>query len=270
VVFLFIDSKGEPFMKEQLYTIPLMDAFRAGDECPFCYIERNVEQNALDFVLGPEASYMQDHVRAETDKIGFCRKHYHKMFAYGETLANALILDTRMKTLIGEIKKEMKHYSTTAKAGLVDKLRKDQSSMKGSNNVSKWIRETEDSCYICNHIKRNYERYVATFFVLYKRHDEEFIQLVKNAKGMCLPHFADILDAAPLYLNEKEQEELRGILFPQMEASLERILGDVEWLENKFDYRYKDAEWKNSKDAVQRGMQKIGGGYPADPPYRQR
>ena len=62
-------------MKEQLYTIPLMDAFRAGDECPFCYIERDVEQNALDFVLGPQAAYMQDHVRAEPALMGFCRKH---------------------------------------------------------------------------------------------------------------------------------------------------------------------------------------------------
>ena len=83
-------------------------------------------------------------------------------------------------------------------------------------------------------------------------------------------HLADILDAMPLYLNEKEQKELRGILLPQMERNMERVLEDIEWLEKKFDYRYKDAEWKNSRDAVQRAMQKICGGYPADPPYKQR
>ena len=27
-------------MKEKLYTIPLMDAFKAEDECPFCFVER--------------------------------------------------------------------------------------------------------------------------------------------------------------------------------------------------------------------------------------
>ena len=81
---------------------------------------------------------------------------------------------------------------------------------------------------------------------------------------------ADILDAAPLYLNEKEQVSLREILFAQMEANMERVLGDIDWLEKKFDYRYKDAEWKDSRDAVQRAMQKITGGYPADPPYRAR
>lgn len=257
-------------MNEQLYMIPLMDAFRAEDECPFCYIERNVEQNALDFVLGPQASYMQDHVRAETDKIGFCRAHYKKMFEYGETLANALILETRYRTVLAELKKQLKHYSESSKIGVVDKLRKDVDSVKSSNNVSKWIHETEESCYICNHIKRNYERYIATFFYMYKKHDEEFIELVKNGKGMCLHHFADILDTAPLYLSKKEQTELRGILFPQMERNMERLLEDIDWLEKKFDYCYKDAEWKTSRDAVQRGMQKIAGGYPADAPYRPR
>ena len=29
------------------------------DECPFCYIERNVEQDLMDFVLGSCASYME-------------------------------------------------------------------------------------------------------------------------------------------------------------------------------------------------------------------
>ena len=45
-------------MKETLYTIPLNDAFHADDECPFCFIERNLEQNSLDFILG--TAYMED------------------------------------------------------------------------------------------------------------------------------------------------------------------------------------------------------------------
>ena len=45
---------------------------------------------------------------------------------------------------------------------------------------------------------------------------------------------------------------------------------DVNWLIEKFDYRNADADWKNSKDAVQRGMQKIKGGYPADPPLKMK
>lgn len=39
-------------MKESIHTIPLMDAFKAEDECPFCYLEREAEQHAISFALG--------------------------------------------------------------------------------------------------------------------------------------------------------------------------------------------------------------------------
>ena len=85
-------------MKEKLYTIPLMDAFKAEDECPFCFVERQLEQHAMDFVLGAGASYMEDDVRAETDKMGFCRTHYKKMYDYGNRLGTGLILKTIFST----------------------------------------------------------------------------------------------------------------------------------------------------------------------------
>lgn len=257
-------------MKEKLYTIPLMDAFRAEDECPFCYIERELEQHALDFVLGCEVSYMQDDIREETDKLGFCREHMHKMFKYGNPLGSALILDTHLKRVSGELEKEMKRYSETSKVGFFDRIKKDTAAVASNNNVSRFIHEKGETCYVCNHVKSNYDRYMGAFFLLFKKKEKEFTDLVKSGKGFCLPHFADVLDAAPLYLNEKEQEELRAILFPQMEENLKRIREELDWFENKFDYRYRDADWKNSRDAVQRAMQKVVGGYPADDVYRQK
>ncbi len=56
-------------------------------------------------------------------------------------------------------------------------------------------------------------------------------------------------------------------MFPLMESNMGRLSEDVAWMVEKFDYRNKDADWKNSKDAIQRGMQKLKGGYPADGPY---
>ena len=192
------------------------------------------------------------------------------MFTYGNPLASALILDTHLKSLSTEMKKEMKNYSGAAKIGLMERFRKETSGTSDMNSLSKWIRDGEKSCYVCNHIKNNYDRYIATFFVLFKRGEDEFMELVKKGKGFCLSHLADLLDAAPQYLNEKEQKQLRDIIFPQMEASMERLIEELDWFEKKFDYRYKDADWKTSRDAVQRAMQKIGGGYPAGEPYRQK
>ena len=46
-------------MKEKLYTIPLNDAVNANDECPFCFIERNVEQDLLDYCIGSKRAFVR-------------------------------------------------------------------------------------------------------------------------------------------------------------------------------------------------------------------
>ena len=43
-------------MKESIHTIPLMDAFKAEDECPFCYLEREAEQHAISFARWDSAA----------------------------------------------------------------------------------------------------------------------------------------------------------------------------------------------------------------------
>ncbi len=50
----------------------------------------------MDFVLGNASSYMESDVRDKTDKAGFCRMHFKKMYDYGNTLGNAWILKTHI------------------------------------------------------------------------------------------------------------------------------------------------------------------------------
>ena len=57
-------------MAEQLYTIPVNDAFHADCECPLCQMQKTLEEHAIEYTMGP--SYMEDDNRAMTDKMGFC------------------------------------------------------------------------------------------------------------------------------------------------------------------------------------------------------
>ena len=34
-------------MREKIHTIPVNDAMLSGDECPFCFMERETEQRVL-------------------------------------------------------------------------------------------------------------------------------------------------------------------------------------------------------------------------------
>lgn len=148
-------------MKEQLYTIPLNDAINADDECPFCFIERNVEQDLLDFALGSGSSYMEADIREETDKAGFCRAHFKKMYDYGNTLGNAWILKTHYKKMIDEMTAQFKDF-TPGKSSLFKK------SSASENSIAAWVTEKENSCYICSRFADTYTRYLDTFFVMYK------------------------------------------------------------------------------------------------------
>lgn len=257
-------------MKEKLYEIPLNDAMDAQDECPFCFVERKTEQELMDFVLGSCASYMESDTRESTDLAGFCRTHQKKMFEYGNALGNGWILKTYYKKTVKEMKEQFKNY-TPGKTSFKERfMRKRGGDGKDRiNPISAWIEGKESTCYICDRFHKVYDRYLATFFHLYKT-DGAFREKVKNSKGTCLHHFRDLLNGGDQYLSDNERREFYPVIFKVMEENMERVSGDIGWFIEKFDYINKEADWKQSKDALQRGMQKIRGGYPADPPYKMR
>ncbi|MCD7762244.1 MAG: DUF6062 family protein [Lachnospiraceae bacterium] len=254
-------------MKEKLYTIPLNDAVNENDECPFCFIERKLEQDALDFTIGSGSSYMESDIREQTDQIGFCREHLKKMYDYGNTLGNSLIMKTHYQRLMKEMHEQFASF-TPGKAQKFSLIRR-QNSGGEKNSIAAWTAQKDCSCYICNTIKPTFERYIETFFYLY-RQDTAFKEKILNGKGFCLHHFGVLCEAADRYLNEKEQNEFYPAIFEVMEKNFARIEEDISWLIDKFDYRNRDADWKNSRDALTRGMQKLRGGYPIDAPYKSK
>ncbi len=254
-------------MKETIYTIPLMDAFNANDECPFCFIERKLEQEAISFIMGP--AYMEDDIREETDRLGFCRHHHKMIYDYGNKLGAALMLHTYYQKL----NKDMhEHFTSFApkKAGAFTRLKKaGEISGKRESSLGQWVSQREESCYVCNHFKEKYPRYLDTFFQLLT-HDTEFFHTFEMGKGFCLHHFGDIIETGEKILSNKEKAKIYPVLFDRMEVNMKRLEEDISWFVDKYDYRNKDADWKNSKDAIQRGIQKLTGGYPDDPVFTQR
>ena len=253
-------------MKETLYTIPLTDAFNEQDECPFCFIRRKLEQDALDFILGSGSAYMESDVRKQTNQSGFCADHYKLMFKYGNSLGNAIMIQSYLRETKKELEKQMNHYSTE-KVSLVDKLTKNTSVCRSS--LYRFTQQTTKDCFVCNKINDTFDRYIDTFFFLYQS-KEDFRTLFKQSKGFCLSHFGLLTEAAEEKLGKKQKEEFYAVLFPQMEENLQRLDEDISWFIEKFDYQNKDADWKDSRDALQRTMQKMTTGYPADDFYRSK
>lgn len=252
-------------MKETVATIPLMDAFHAGDECPFCFLEREAEQHAVSFILG--SAYMEDDIRASTDEAGFCRHHYKMMYDYGNRLGSALILSTHLKKLNQEMTKQMQDFKS-GKSSFASRLKKTSlDENKAETSIGAWVDEKERTCYVCDHFKNNYQRYLDTFFDMYKK-NTEFRELFEHSKGFCLPHFRDLMEVGDKKLNDQQKSEFFPVLFELMKKNMKRLEEEVTWFVDKNDYRNKDADWGNSRDSIQRAMQKVASGYPADPVFK--
>ncbi len=248
-------------MKEQLHTIPVNEAFQSGDECPFCYLQRQTEQRIIRYVAGPGASYMEPDVREITNRMGFCPRHLKKLYDYGNTLGSALMLQTYYDRILEQLRSEIEQFEAPAPKKL---FAKPQASEAG---CWKRLQQEVDSCYICGRLDSNMERYYHTFFALLK--EAEFRSRVENCKGFCLHHFSQLLHVAEVKLPNAQRQWFYDTVFPLMEENLLRVKGDLDWLIAKYDYRNASADWKNSRDALQRTMQKLGGGHVADKPYKE-
>ncbi len=253
-------------MKEKIYTIPVTDAFREECECPICILENKLEDEYVEYILGP--SLMEPDGRAITNESGFCRTHSEQLYnKQSKRHGLGLILDTH---LVEQNKKLRKMYESK-----VDVIKKDSeaSMMKNlSNKISSKQTDTEkfvdqlinelssleSKCAVCQKLELTMDRYLDVILYLWFK-EEDFRNTFNSKKGFCLKHFKFLLNGTKKYLNAKETAIFTNVLVKMQLENMERIQEEVNWFTKKFDYRNNDAPWGNSKDAVPRCIQKLVG-----------
>ena len=234
-------------MKEQLYTIPVNDAFNEPCECPLCKIYDNLEQESIDFMLGP--SYMEDDIRMETNKTGFCTKHIKQLYDRQNRLGIALMLHTHMKHT-GEHIEKMAKSCNSSKKSLFGK--------KEKSPLIDYIKEIENSCYICNRIENVFDRYIKTVIHCHT-HDDDFKKKFNESKGFCTKHYGMLYEYAEKTLNSSALNNFISDLNDIYINNFKRVTDELEWFIDKFDYKNENEPWKNSKDAIQRSILKTNG-----------
>ncbi len=233
-------------MKVKLHTIPVNDAFDNGGECPVCNMRKELEVNAIDFTMGP--SYMEDDIRAETSRLGFCGAHIELLYKNQNRLGLALILKSHMDKVIRDVEK----LSASNARIPAPSLFKRQG--EGSGLVS-YIEALDNSCYICDMINRTFERYIDTIYYLYRQEDS-FRQKFRNCKGFCSHHYGMLYKNAPKHLSQGQLKDFIRELDSLYLDNMKRVRDDLDWFVDKFDYRYANEPWKNSKDALPRTISK--------------
>ncbi len=232
-------------MKEQLYSIPVNDAFATDCECPVCQMYHKLETDSVEYTMGP--SYMEDDTRALTDAKGFCGKHIKMVYDQDNRLGMAWVMKTHFDKTINDIKKVM----PSGPAKLIKKGISD-------SPLIKYIDNLDNSCFVCDRINNFFDQYVDTIFFLWKK-DDEFKEKFKSAKGFCTPHYSLLLKKAAAHLKGDDLESFVGIINDMYITNMERVRDDLAWFINKFDYKYQNEPWYNAKDSVIRSLVKANG-----------
>ncbi len=227
---------------EQIYTIPVNEAFDKVIEkpecgCPFCVLYKKLQADEIDIILG--ASMMEPDIRMKTNEEGFCSKHYAIMLGKKRMLGMGLMMESHLD----EIKKKIDGKTFFGK--------------KPSAALTS-LASAEGSCYVCGRIKKNLDAMTATAVYLFES-DPAFERKFKKVPYFCLPHYRAMTDYASKKMSKKLFADLYDAAHGIEERYADSLKKDVSWFCKKFDYRYDEEPWYNSKDSVQRAIKFLTG-----------
>ena len=224
-------------MKETIYTIPVNEAFEQTSKCPMCFLEERLEAEAVEYALGP-AMMEPDHREMSNEK-GYCNKHFEMMYRQPNKLPLALVLDTHLE----HIRKMLEQTEPKPqKKGLFKAKEKTEKSS---------LQPIIDSCMICEKIEHTMTRYCDVLLLMWKK-DDEFKAKFEASNGFCLPHFEKLYKLC-------DSDDFARALLKKERRVLEDLQQDIHRFTLKFDYRNKDMEWGNAKDAPIRTVEKLAG-----------
>ena len=227
---------------EQIYTIPVNEAFDLVGEkpecgCPFCVLYKKLQNDEVDIILG--ASMMEPDIRIKTNELGFCLDHYEIMLKRKRMLGMGLMMESHLT----EVKKRLRGPAVLGN--------KRQSAIDS-------LTELENSCYICSRIDKNLNAMISTAVYLWET-QPEFKKKLSAAPYFCIPHYRMMLEYASKKMSKRTFPDFYDAAYAVMEKYIDSLQSDVSWFCKKFDYRFDAEPWYNSKDSVQRSVKFLSG-----------
>lgn len=218
-------------MRDDICTIPISDAFEENDGCPVCRMYNTVEKRILEYIMG--AAMMEPDVRIETNRTGFCERHFKKMLGMRGRLSLALMLQTHT----AEVRKNI------TEAGFF------VSSAKKADRAEEVLR----SCFVCEKINWGFERMLETLYRTYEN-NREFRELFDSQDYYCFKHYSMLASGCNRKNMKRYGEDMMKVLSEKVENTMKELQADIDHYCKMYDYRNagENADWGNSKDSIER------------------
>ena len=199
-----------------------------------------LDNKEVDTALGP--AMMEPSTRQETNEKGFCYRHFNMMLERPNKLSLSLILESHLDNIRAKMK------GNPIKNLVIPKHK----------SQIKTAQALDESCYICEKVNFHINRMIETTVYLHG-YDASFRQKTKKQKFFCLPHYKMMLEYAKSKLDKKQFQEFYEDVSQIQDKYFDKIIKDVSWFAKKFDYRYDNEPWYDSRDAVERAIMLLSG-----------
>lgn len=224
-------------MRDDICTIPVSEVFEKSDGCPICRMRDTIEERMIDYILGD--AMMEPDVRIETNKVGFCEFHYGKMMSRRGRLQLALMLQTHINEINGNIFKKKLFNSDSKKEAAAKKV--------------------SDTCFICSKIEWGLSRMIDTVYRCYES-ERDFREMFNSQQMFCLPHYERLLAGVTKRNMHSHGSEFTENLNRITSEYSKTLYEDISKYCTMYDYRSKEnSDWGNSRDSVERTIAFLNG-----------
>ncbi|MGQ9743868.1 MAG: DUF6062 family protein [Candidatus Bathycorpusculaceae bacterium] len=214
---------------------------RSDEECFLCALEDEIERKYMDTYLSElvmDASSRQKIIESR----GFCNHHFYKILiaaskpgspdGHGIALVNESIVDK----LIQDLHKQESHH--------IDYLYK--------------LLATENKCPACIHLAEFSRMYAEKVVELLSLDSEEFLRLLKESKGFCIPHFVTLVQVAKDVAPTQSQKIIKTLIEIE-EKNLRRLNSELAEYVKRQSYEFFEKDRSAVADIMSRSVEKIAG-----------
>lgn len=215
-------------------------AIECEEECFLCVLEEEIEKKFVDTYLS-ELVMDASSRRKIIESRGFCNHHFYKM----------LIAANRPGSPDG-------HGIALITHSVVEQLLLDISKVSGYENVCLNIFPRKEGCPACTHLANFTEMYIQKVVRLLSLQNKEFMELFKESRGLCIPHFAVLIRAIEEELESNAQNIIKTVIEVE-EKNLGRLNSELAEYIRRQSYEFSEEDRKAVKDAILKDVEKLVG-----------
>ncbi|WP_129588147.1 DUF6062 family protein [Clostridium minihomine] len=216
-------------MRQDITTIPISEVFEPRQGCPICRMQKMLEEHLTEYITG--AAMMEPDVREQTNRLGFCAIHWEKTRQTGSRLSVALILESHLTQLTEQL---------FTQSRLSEKKR------------LQLAQNQQTSCFLCEKTEQSLSHLLETVYALWGK-EETFRSLYTQQEFLCLPHYTRLMQESQK-VSRDQRQFFREATTRLAQNQLTCLSQDITKFCAMFDYRNKNGDWGNSRDAIERSI----------------